>query len=126
MPFRFESLQIWRQARALSRRVYEITARFPDQERYSLTSQMTWAADSISLNIAEGAGRNTADDFNRFLGMAMGSTFEVAGAAFLALDRGYIDAHTHTAIYNEAEQLARSINSFRKTLDQPNRPAKDE
>jgi four helix bundle protein len=116
MPFRFESLQIWHQARAFSDRVYQFTAAFPDSERDSLSSQMTRAANSISLTIAEGAGRETDHDFNDLLGVAMSAAYAVAGASFLALDRGYIDKEAHQALYLEAERLAMSINSFRKTL----------
>jgi four helix bundle protein len=74
------------------------------------------AANSISLNIAEGSGRDTPTDFNRFLGMAIGSTFEVASGLSLARDRTYIDEQTRKTLYDQAEHLARAINSFRKTL----------
>jgi four helix bundle protein len=116
MPFRFEGLQIWHQARDFSNEVHRLVAGFPDSERYSLVSQMARAANSISLNIAEGSGRDTGLDFNRFLGIAMGSAFEVASASFLALDRGYINTDVHHALYVQAEQLAKSISSFRRTL----------
>jgi len=114
--FRFEGLQIWHNARAFADKIYKLTASFPDMERYSLVSQMTRAANSVPLNIAEGSGRDTNTDFNRFLGIAIGSLFEVVSASFLALDRGYIDRQTHGALYEEAERLAKSMNSFRKTL----------
>ncbi len=116
MPFRFEGLQIWHQAREFSNDVHRLVAGFPECERYSLTSQMTRAANSVSLNIAEGSGRDTDVDFNRFLGIAMGSAFEVVSASFLALDRGYVDSRTQNVLYEKAEQLAKSINSFRRTL----------
>jgi four helix bundle protein len=117
MPFRFESLQIWYQAREFSNRIYKVVMRFPDSERYRLTSQMTRAAYSVALNIAEGSGRDTNQDFNRFLGIAMGSVFEVASTSFLALDCGYVDQDSHDALYEEAQTLAKSINSFRRTLE---------
>jgi four helix bundle protein len=99
MPFRFEGLKIWHQAREFSDEVYRLVAGFPDHERYSLTSQMTRAANSISLNIAEGSGRDTDMDFNRFLGIAIGSAFEVVSASYLALDRGYVDPKAQNVLY---------------------------
>src|SRR5690348_175869 len=101
MPFRFESLQIWHQARTFSNHIFKIAIKFPESEKYGLASQITRAADSVALNIAEGSGRDTNSDFNRFLGIAIGSTFEVVSASFLAMDRGYIDQATHDLIYHE-------------------------
>lgn len=118
MPFRFESLEIWQMAREYSDAIYKTVTRFPDVERYSLGNQITRAANSICLNIAEGSGRGTDPDFNRFLLMARGSTFEVAGALILAADRGYIDKPTFNALYDQADKLSGSITNFRRSLSQ--------
>lgn len=117
MTFRFECLQIWHDARRFSDRVYKIVVRFPEVEKFGLTSQMIRAANSVGLNIAEGAGRDTDTGFNRFLGIAVGPIFEVASASFIALDQGYITPYQQRALYTEAQKLARSINSFRRTLN---------
>lgn len=116
MPFRFEGLQIWHQSIDFAEFVYQVVGSFPDQEKYSLTSQMTRAANSVSLNIAEGAGRDTDADFSRFLGIAVGSTFEVVSGSFIAERRGYITHERHQELYRSAEKLAKGINSFRQTL----------
>ena len=116
MPFRFERLEIWRLARAYVNSIYEITACFPRIETYGLASQLNRAANSIALNIAEGAGRDSNRQFDRFLTIAIASVYEVAAGLSLALDRGYIDQATHARLYEEADKLGRKINSFRKTL----------
>lgn len=81
-----------------------------------MASQVNRAANSISLNIAEGSGRDTNREFDRFLGIAVASRFEVISGLYLAMDRGYIDAVQQQQLYNEGERLAKSINGFRKTL----------
>jgi four helix bundle protein len=116
VPFRFESLKIWHMARAYATKVYAVTARFPRHEDYGLRSQMNRAVNSVSLNIAEGAARSTNKAFDYHLEIAVGSTFEVVGASFLALDRGYITEQEQQMLYDEGEQLAKSINAFRRTL----------
>ena len=116
MPFRFESLDIWHMARAYATKVYALTARFPRHEDYGLRSQMNRAVNSISLNIAEGAARSTAKAFDYHLEIAVGSTFEVVGASFLALDRGYITEQEQKMLYDNGERLGKSINAFRRTL----------
>ena len=55
MPFKFEKLEIWKLAIDLANEIHILTRNFPKEEMFSLTSQMKRAADSISLNIAEGS-----------------------------------------------------------------------
>jgi four helix bundle protein len=103
VSFRFEGLKIWHTARAYATKVYAVTARFPRHEDYGLRSQMNRAVNSISLNIAEGAARSTNKAFDYHLEIAVGSTFEVVGASFLALDRGYITEQEQQMLYDEGE-----------------------
>ncbi len=59
MPFRFEGLEIWHEARDFSARIYEVTAKFPPHELYGLANQMNRASNAVALLIAEGAGLDT-------------------------------------------------------------------
>jgi four helix bundle protein len=91
MPFKFEKLIVWQKSVDLSAVVHEIVKKFPKDELYILTSQIKRAADSVSLNIAEGSTGQSNAGFSRFLGIALRSDIEVVGCLFLALRRGYID-----------------------------------
>lgn len=55
MPFKFEKLEIWKMAIDVADNIHNLTRNFPKEEMFSLTSQIKRAADSISLNIAEGS-----------------------------------------------------------------------
>ena len=57
----------WQPGKALARDVYQITRRFPDEERFGLVMQLRRAVVSIPSNIAEGRGRGTKKDFAHFL-----------------------------------------------------------
>ena len=81
-----------------------------------MTSQLNRAANSIALNIAEGAGKSSDRAFDYYLDMAVGSIFEVVSGSFLALDRGYITEQEQRRLYDDGEQLGKSVNAFRKTL----------
>jgi len=70
-------LIVWQKAVDFVKRVYEITAHFPKEEQFALTSQMRRAAVSIPSNIAEGAARNTDRDKVNFYYMARGSLSEL-------------------------------------------------
>jgi len=54
MAFKFEQLRTWQLSMELAERVNELVNTFPPKELYNLSSQLRKAADSISLNIAEG------------------------------------------------------------------------
>jgi four helix bundle protein len=84
MPFKFEKLVVWQKSLDLSTIIHDVTKKFPREELYILTSQIKRAADSISLNIAEGSTGQTNAEFKRFLSIALRSDIEVVGCIHLA------------------------------------------
>jgi four helix bundle protein len=66
MPFRFENFEVFHLALEFAARTDEHLKRFPVEERFDLVSQTRRAANSITLNIAEGSGRGTKKDFSHF------------------------------------------------------------
>jgi four helix bundle protein len=77
MPQDFHDLTVWQRAIDLTVCIYTLTQRFPRQETYGLVSQLRRASVSVASNIAEGRGRLNRAEFRQFLGVALGSTFEV-------------------------------------------------
>jgi four helix bundle protein len=74
-------------------------------------------SNSIALNIAEGTAKNSNKAFDYHLEIALGSTFEVVAGAFLAKDGAYVTEVEHSALYEDGQRLAKSINAFRDTLE---------
>jgi four helix bundle protein len=70
--------------------VYRVTASFPREELYGLTSQMRRAAISVPSNIVEGCARDSQADYLRFLHMAFGSLRELHYQLSLAKRLGYL------------------------------------
>src|SRR5579863_1523257 len=77
MPQDFHDLTVWQKAIDLTVCIYGLTRRFPKEETYGLASQLRRAAVSVASNIAEGRGRLNHGEFRQFLGIALGSTFEI-------------------------------------------------
>jgi len=87
---KFKELKVWQKARILVKEVYLITRKFPSEETYGIISQIRRSAVSIPANIAEGCGRNSDNEFNRFLDIANGSAFELETLFTLSCDLEYV------------------------------------
>ena len=116
MAFKFEKLLVWQKAVDLSDEVNQIAKAFPKDEIYVLTSQIKRAADSVSLNIAEGSTGQTNPEFRRFLGIALRSNVEVVGCIYLAKRRGFLNHEGFDKIYKLCEQLLIMISALRNKL----------
>jgi four helix bundle protein len=69
----------------LSNEIDRLSKKFPVDERFSLSSQIKRAADSVVLNIAEGSTGQTKPEFKRFLDIALRSAVEVVACLFMAI-----------------------------------------
>jgi four helix bundle protein len=117
MAFKFENLIAWQKAVELSVLVDQTVKSFPKEELYILTAQIKRAADSVSLNIAEGSTGQSSAEFNRFLGIAMRSCIEVVGCIFLAKGRHIIKEEDFSSIYQMCEEVVKIISGLRTSLD---------
>jgi four helix bundle protein len=84
----FRQLEVWQLAMSLAKHVHELTASFPKEERYGLSSQLQRCAVSIPSNIAEGNARTSTRDYARFVSMALGSSAELHTQLLLSAEPG--------------------------------------
>ena len=73
----YKELIVWKKSIELAIAIYALTDRFPQAERYEISSQMRRAAVSIPSNIAEGSRRTSHKEFRNFLCIAFGSGAEL-------------------------------------------------
>jgi four helix bundle protein len=83
---------------------------------FVLTSQIKRAADSVSLNIAEGSTGQSNAEFARFLKIALRSNIEVVGCIHLAKRRKYISDEEFDSIYAQCENILMLITGLQKSL----------
>ena len=112
----FKKLIVWQKTRDLVKNIYLLTKSFPKEELYGLTSQIRRSAVSILSNIAEGAGRNSKKDFNRFLDIANGSAFELETQIILSFDLDYITETEMNSILNQIEEIQKMIYGLKNKL----------
>ena len=111
--FPHERLEVWRLAKALARRVYLLTARFPKEEKFGLVDQMRRAGVSVMSNLAEGCGRTSARDQAHFSQMAFGSLLELDAQHQLSLDLGFLNADDYQDVRQSVVELVKKISALR-------------
>lgn len=88
---RFEDIEAWKKARALSRLIYSVSSQGGFDRDKGLKDQMRRAAVSVSSHIAEGFERGGNKEFLQFLSVARASAGELRSQIYIALDAGYIN-----------------------------------
>ncbi len=116
MSFKFEKLIAWQKALELSNVVNIVSKEFPKEEQFVLTSQIKRAADSVSLNIAEGSTGQSNAEFKRFLNIALRSCIEVVGCIYLAKSRTMISDDNFKIIYEKCEEITKIISGLKNSL----------
>jgi four helix bundle protein len=114
--FNFEKLETWQKAIEFADLVYELTRNFPADEKFGLTNQMRRAAVSVSSNIAEGAARNSKNDYARFLEIATGSLFEVVSQSFVGKRQGFLSESDFNRLYSAAEEQGKMLSGLRRSI----------
>ena len=110
---KFQDLLVWQKAHALTLAVYKLTARFPREEMFGLTSQMRRAAASVPANIAEGFKRRGQADKARVLNIAEGSLEELRYFFILATDLEYVSCEPQEKL---AGEVGRMLGAYVRTV----------
>lgn len=108
----FRTLHVWRKSHALTLDVYNATKSFPKEELFGLTSQMRRSSSSIPTNIAEGCGRASNADFQRFLQIAFGSLSELDYQLILAHDLGWLDRSIHAELGDKLIEIKKMLSTL--------------
>ncbi len=112
----YKDLKVWRKAIDLTALVYSMTEKFPNREQFGLISQMNRASVSISSNIVEGAGRNSKGEFAQFLGIAIGSLYELETQVVIAERIKYIDKPDFGELTGKISELQKMVYGLKNTL----------
>lgn len=112
----FKKLKVWEKGHQITLAIYKVTARFPKEELYGLTSQMRRAAASVVSNIAEGCGRTSRADFGRFLQMATGSASEIEYQLLLARDLSLLKADEYQDLEKGVVEVKRMLSALMQRL----------
>jgi len=114
MKYSFEKLEVWHNARELTKIVYRITKGFPDDEKFGLTNQMRRSVISVSSNIVEGSYRFTSKDKSNFMTIAYSSLMELLNQTIASLDLKYINEDHYNEIRIQIEKISNKLSALTK------------
>jgi len=114
----YKDLNIWNRGMAIAGQIYEITKKFPDDERFGLVTQMRRAAVSIPSNIAEGKMKGTDPEFKRSLFIAFGSGAELETQLEIAKNNKFVSEEKYKATIELLTEIMRMLNALIKKLTQ--------
>ena len=115
----FKRLKVWRKAHEMTPDTYRVTAVFPREEMYGLTSQLRRAAASIGANIAEGCGRRSDGEMCRFLQIARGSACEAEYHFLLARDLHFLAEKDFEILTRKSDELQRKLTGLMHSIRSP-------
>ena len=104
---KFEDLDIWQEAREMSRLVFDLTAKEPFVSDFRIRDQIRAASGSVIDNKAEGFDRGGNKEFSRFLSISMGSSAEVRSQSYRAFDCKYISEDQLKELLKRTENISR-------------------
>ena len=107
----YEDLEIYKRSYKLALKIHERTKKFPETERYDITSQIRRCSKSIPTNIAEGYGRQSKDEFKRFARISLGSCNEIQVHLSFCKDLGYINKEEYEAYQKEYNEIGKMLNA---------------
>ena len=113
---KFKNLKIWQEGIKIVLEIYKLTGQLPDEEKFGLISQMRRCSVSIPSNIAEGYGRNSDAEMNRFLNIARGSSYELETQLLLSIELGFIKTDQSYELSEQLDNIQRGITNFQKKL----------
>jgi four helix bundle protein len=112
----YDELIVWQKAIDLVTKIYKITATFPSEERFGLSSQARRAAVSIPSNIAEGHGRKASGAYLNHLSIAYGSLMELETQLQIALRLNFVSADETTILLAQTNEIGKMLNGLKKSI----------
>ncbi|KKS82840.1 MAG: 23S ribosomal protein [Candidatus Wolfebacteria bacterium GW2011_GWC1_43_10] len=114
--FRFLKWDIYNDAKELFSLIIKIVNKLPKQYRFELGSQIIRSAFSILLNIAEGSGKTSDKELNRFIDIALGSIYETLAGLDVFKYNGFITEEEFIKLADKLSSISNRLGGFKKKL----------
>ena len=112
----YKELITWQKGMQLAKEIYRITDYLPKDERFGLSDQLRRACVSIPSNIAEGYGRESKNEYIRFLRIARGSLYEIETQLYLCLSIGCLLKSQTITAFVLCSEIGKMLTATIRTL----------
>ena len=120
----FRDLIVWEKSHRLTLEIYRVTERFPKHEQYGLTSQIRRCSASMGANIAEGCGKRSNNEFQRYLQIASGSASELDYHLLLSRDLSFLQEAEYQALKASLTEIRKMLTSLLRKIESDRAMAK--
>lgn len=114
--FRFLNWEVYKMSRSLFKDVLKIIEELPGNHKFGIGNQLSRSTSSIALNIAEGSGKSSAKDLNRYLDIALGSAYETLASLDLLREIGLLSGAEFEKLLTSINSIANQLGGFKKKL----------
>ncbi|WP_313790947.1 four helix bundle protein [Allomuricauda sp. SCSIO 65647] len=113
----FEDLDVWQEARRLSKEIIEISKKTDLKSDFRLRDQIKASSGSVMDNIAEGFERDGNREFIQFLSISKSSAGETRSQLYRIYDNGYISEDKLFDLIKDYKILSKRIANFMAYLN---------
>ena len=118
-PKSYRDLIVWQKSVQLTKRIYEVTGKFPRPEQFGLVAQLRRAAVSVPSNIAEGQARRRPAEFIRFISYSEGSIAEIDTQLVVSINLGFCSTGEVQDLFQSIVELQMMLSGLRRKLSGP-------
>ncbi|MEA3322736.1 MAG: four helix bundle protein [Patescibacteria group bacterium] len=112
----YRNLIVWQKSMDVVVQTYQLTAKFPNDEKFGIISQMRRCAVSIPSNIAEGSRRESEKEFRRFILISFGSGAELETQLEISRKLNYVSDIDLKNVEMLLEEVMKMLNKLQSTL----------
>jgi four helix bundle protein len=115
--FRFLDWKVYRDSQKLFSSLLQVVKNLPREYRYELGSQLLRSGSSVILNIAEGSGKHSEKELNRFIEIALGSLYETLANIDTLKSNNFIDEKEFLVLRETIADICNQLGGFKKKLE---------
>lgn len=111
-----EELDVFQLSHSLCKKIYDLTKKFPPEEKFGLINQMRRSAYSIPMNLIEGSYPLNRKEYRRFVGISRGSADEIMYQLLLSRDLEYISNDEYKIFKEEYGRVTKMLTKLAQSL----------